>query len=207
MFRVFFFIVVCCFPSVALAQKQVQKSIDAQSIDFIQVDAGQCFEVVLTTEDTNTIAVKAQLEGEYSAGIDVNFRQDGSTLFVSTEFGTTFNLPNDKLSAHKVVSVSLHITVPNYKKVVVQGETTHVTAQGDYEYLGVVLSDGSCELRQVTSAASVKTHSGNISVVASDGEVTASSSYGSIDSAPFPSSTNTYKLSTVTGRIQLSKPE
>lgn len=190
-----------------LAQKQLERTIDARSVSLLQIDAANCFEVKIETGDTDVIVVTARLEGEYTKDLDLKVYENGRTLAINAGFKDTFINPNDKLSAHKVVSIALHVFLPKWKNVQLYGTNARVVAQGDYEDMNIVLADGICELDQVGRNVRVRTQSGNITMKAKSGSIAASSKYGLVNKMVLPKGTNRYNLSTVTGNIELKKPE
>ncbi len=194
------------FTSVStVSQIQVEKTILDPSITLVQIDVTNCFEVVLETADVPEIQVAAQIEGEYSKDLELTVYEEGSTLMIGTGFRSNFINPNDKLSAHKVVSIALHIILPNGKNVAIFGTNSSVFASGDYSDLNIVLSDGLCELQKVSAVVQVKTQSGDILLSTKSGEVKAHSKYGNVISDRIPKGDNQFILSTVTGNIEISK--
>lgn len=191
----------------AMAQKQVIKTVVEPAITLVQIDVRNCFEVVLETVDEPEIQVVALIEGEYSKELQLQVYEDGKTLMIGAGFSASFINPNDKLSAHKVVSIALHIKVPRWKNVAVFGTNTRVIASGAYSDLNIVLSDGLCELRQVSKVVAVKTQSGNIMVATKGGKINARSKYGEIVKDLIPIGEDRYSLSTVTGNIDVRKLE
>lgn len=191
----------------AISQKQVKKTILDPSITLVQLDVSNCFELVLETRDTSEIQVAAQIEGEYSKDLELSVHENGNTLLIGAGFSSDFINPNDKLSAHKVVSIALHVVVPKWKNVAVFGTYTRVLASGDYSNLNIVLSDGLCELQQVAKMVNVKTQNGNIILATKSGKINAYSKYGEITTGEPPAGDNEYILSTVTGNITLRKLE
>lgn len=189
------------------SQKKIERKVNASLISLVQIDATNSFEVQIETGITDEIVVAAQLEGEYTKDLVLEVYENGSTLIINTGFKEGFVNPNDKLSAHKVVSIALHVFLPKWKNVQVYGTNARVMVQGDYTGLNVVLSDGNCDLKEVGQNVTVKTHSGNISLKAKDGSIDASSKYGRVSKMILPNGRNHYNLSTVTGNIELKKPE
>lgn len=189
------------------AQKQLQKMVLADAINLIQVNAANCFEVNVNTQYGNQISVEAKIEGEYTKDLDLELSTSGATIFVEANFTPNFERPNDKLSAHKVVSILLNITVPFSKNIQIYGTNARVKVQGKYNDVAIILSDGTCELTNVFGNVNVKTQSGNIVVRSKSAEVEAESHYGEVEFNPIPNGTSKYKLQTVTGNIELSKTE
>jgi hypothetical protein len=189
------------------AQKKVHRMFLADDITLIQINTANCFEVNLNTSSGKEVAVEAEMEGEYSTDLDLVISTNGSTLLIEANFVPNFENPNDKLSAHKVVSIWLNITLPTSKNVEVYGTNSRVLAKGKYKELVVTLSDGICELYNVFGEAKVKTQSGNIIVLAKAADISTQSKYGTVEYNPIPNGIPTYKLQTVTGNIELIKTE
>ena len=189
------------------AQKRVEKKIVDASISTIAIAAESCFQVILSTGPSEEITVEAQMDGEYSADIEVTLVESGNTLQVSAGFSPEFRNPNDKLSAHKVVSISLNILVPEYKSISLFGKNTRVIADGNYRKLAITLADGSCELRNVGEVVQVKTYSGPIVIYEKAAEIVAASKYGKVSNNPIPFGLHKYELHTVMGKIKLHKTE
>ncbi len=189
------------------AQKIVRKSIIAPTTSYIHIDANNCFQVFMETIDTDEITVEAIIDGEYRKDLVLKIGQEGATAEVSVGFQPNFIAPNDKLSAHKVISVALKIQLPKHKNVQVFGTSSNITATGNYTYLKIFLDDGNCTLDSVAMDAEVITQSGEIRLVNTNAEISAVSKYGKVYGATGPTSNPHFKLITVTGDIHLSKTE
>ncbi|MEP2278658.1 DUF4097 family beta strand repeat-containing protein [Maribacter sp.] len=189
------------------AQKKVYRNILADHISLIQVDAANCFIVELQTADDNEISVEAEMEGEYSQDLNLEVSTNGSTLLVNAGFAPSFKNPNDKLSAHKVVSILLRLKVPSYKNLEIFGTNSRVLLDGKYNKLQVSLADGTCVLNNVIADAKIKTQSGNIKVFSAAATIDAASKYGTVSANVIPAGNSSFKLQTVTGNIDLSKTE
>ncbi len=192
----------CCFLK---AQKTVKKSFIDPKTSFIQIDAENCFEVILQTSNSTDLIVDAAMDGEYNPNLMVNVKQEGATIFISAGFQPNFTVPNDKLSAHKVVSIALNIKVPNYSNTKVFGTSCNVVASGRYHSLDVILSDGRCELNNVGENCTVRTQSGDIFVFSNKASINATSTYGKIIEEQISTGNDNFKLHTVTGDIHLKK--
>ena len=189
------------------AQKVVKKSIVNSTISFVQIDANNCFEVVIETANTNEIIVEAFINGEYKKDLNLVVKEDGSTLMVSSGFNPDFIKPYDKLSVHKVISIALKIKLPEYKNVLVFGTSCNVAIAGNYKNLKVTLDDGRCDLSQVSEIAEITTQSGDISVSSSKGTIVATSTYGTIQENQIPVGDDHFILRSTTGNIHLNKIE
>lgn len=190
-----------------MAQKQVKKTILDPAVQSVQIDVSNCFELVLETWEMPEIKVEAQIEGEYLEDLELRVQEAGNTLMIGAGFNASFINPNDKLSAHKVVSIALRVVVPKRNHINVFGTGARVLVSGDYSNLSIALSNGICELHSVAGEVNVKTQSGTILLAAKRGRINAFSKYGKISGEEFPSGENAYTLSTVTGNIELRKLE
>ena len=189
------------------AQKKMYENILAEHISLIQVDATNCFAVEVQTSKSNEISIIAEMEGEYSQDLDLEVSTNGSTIIVETGFTPNFENPNDKLSAHKVVSILLKLRIPSYKNVEIYGTNTRVVLDGGYNELHVSLSDGTCILNNIEAEAEIKSQSGNIKVYSAAAAISATSKYGEVSANLIPKGNSTFTLETVTGNIDLIKTE
>ncbi|MCX2718330.1 DUF4097 family beta strand repeat-containing protein [Poritiphilus sp. M415] len=191
------------FSQSLFGQKIIRKSYPAPFGTLIQVDTDKSFQAEIMAYDGTDLIVEARLDGEYADALSVNITKEGSTLWVATEFDPAFEVPNDKLSAHKVVSVSLNIQIPTNLDVQVFGNSCNVTMSGAFNNVDVVLNDGNCTLNQVAQRVNVQTQSGNIVLNSLQGVVRAVSHYGQLIQDEIPKGEMHYDLETVTGDITL----
>lgn len=189
------------------SQKTVKKSILKSNTSFIQINLDNCFKINLETIETDEMMVEAIIDGEYKEDLMLNVKEEGSTVFISAGFQPNFVHPNDKLSAHKVVSISLKVFLPKYKTVQLYGTNCNVFASGAYQNLKVTLNGGQCTLFHVSESVEVITQSGNIFVNSSSATITANSKYGTIQREQLPIGDNQFKLSTTTGNIHIKKTD
>jgi len=192
---------------IANAQKVVNKTIVNPTISFIQIDASNCFKITIETTETNEMVIEATIDGEYKNDLLLSAKEEGSTVLVSTGFQPNFKNPNDKLSAHKVISIALAIKLPKDKNVNVYGSSCNVTATGVYERLKVSLNDGSCNLYNVSRFADINTQSGDIRVRSAMATIEGTSKYGLVESDKIPMGNDYFKLNTITGNILLNRIE
>lgn len=187
------------------AQKLVRKAFIGPRTETIQIDAQYCYRIDLKTSSSDEVQVSASMEGEYAKDLLISIEQSGTTAMISADFQPLFINPNDKLSAHKVVSIALEISVPEYKRVDVFGTNTNLYATGKYEDLKVTLSDGRCTLEDVSESVEVITQTGDILLSIPQGEIIAESVYGKVETEDIPSGYNQFVLKTIEGNIFLTK--
>ncbi|WP_375325727.1 hypothetical protein [Flagellimonas sp. GZD32] len=183
----------------------VKKAFLDPRTETIQIDAEYCYRIDLKTSKSEEIQVVASMEGEYADDLLISIEESGATAMVSADFQPLFVNPNDKLSAHKVVSIALEIQVPEYKSVQIFGTNSNVYAQGAYQKLSITLADGMCALENVTESVEVTTQKGDITLLAPSGTIDAESNYGQVESNVIPYGNNQFILRTVQGDIYLKK--
>jgi len=198
------FLVLLFFPCIVLGQKVVRKTLINPDTKFIQIDTKNCYQVKFHSAENRELRVKASIEGEYAKDLVVRIEEEGQNVIVSTDFLPNFVAPNDKLSAHKVISIRLDIAIPQYSNVNIYGTNTHVIGSGKYRNLKITLAEGDCILENVSEAIEVKTQSGAIHLIASAGIFDAESNYGVVKIAELPKGNFNYSLKSVEGNITVS---
>ena len=204
-----FFMVSCLFLGLGMlyGQKKVTRVFDAESLTKIQVNAERIFQVELQSEPTDQIEAEVAIEGEYQSELTVSAKRMGSTLVLSGVFLPTFKDPNDKLSAHKVVSVGIKLRVPEQLAVEISGAATRVTASGFYEDLDIDTGKGPVVLQKASGFIKVRTMSGVITAKEASGVIEATSSYGSVFQGTTRDGNSVFTLESLSGDIYVNKEE
>jgi hypothetical protein len=189
------------------AQKVVKKSVLNPDTSSILIDADDCFKVEITTTLSKEIVVEALIDGEYKNDLLVKIEEDGPSIEISTGFQPNFIKPNDKLSAHKVISISLKVQIPENMKVHLFGSNTNVYAKGSYKVLKVTLDDGTCNFQSINGIAHAVSRSGDIYVYSKGATIETKNSFGSTETGNIPKGDDYFNLVTTTGNIYLKKTE
>ena len=190
-----------------MGQKVVKKSIINQNTSFVQIDVSKSYKINIETSSSEEMVIEAAIDGEYQKDLLLNVKEEGASVLVSAEFQPNFINPNDKLSAHKVVSIALKMKIPAEKSVHIFGRSCNVSASGNYKKLKITLSDGDCVLSKVGGIAEVTTQSGMIAIESKAASIISISKYGSINGDQIPDGQDQYELHTVTGDILLKRIE
>lgn len=185
-------------------QKRVSKTLLSPEVSAINIDGNLCYRIVLETADTEEISVEARMDGEYEKGLLVNFRRAGKTLYIETGFSPEFRFPNDKLGAHKVVSVSMRVTLPRDQHILLTAGSCQVSASGRYRDLKIVFNDGLCDLSHTAENTEVRTGTAPIIAHISSGLVEAESRYGEVRLQPIPEGDHHLRLYSTRGDISVS---
>ena len=118
-------------------------------------------------------------------------------------FHPEYHFKNDKLSAHKVISVSMEISLPAEMSVFLKGESSRIEIEGLYKLLQVEMQDGQCNLEQVKGVVKVSTTSGGIWLKSDSGVVNANTDFGKMNIQELPLGEAEYLLQSVSGDISV----
>lgn len=185
------------------AQKLVRKSLLDSQISLIEVDATNCYRINVRSSPSREMTVEASMEGEYANDLSLRVGAQGTTMEIGAGFAPQFNVPNDKLSAHKLLSIALNVTVPDGMDVRVHGTNSSVAVRGRFGEVTVVLADGQCLLDRMAGSATVSTLSGEITLISARARVEATSRYGQVIGTTLPIGQDSFLLHTVTGNIHI----
>ncbi|HET8737029.1 MAG TPA: DUF4097 family beta strand repeat-containing protein [Pricia sp.] len=193
-----------CAVQLVSAQKIIEKSLVNPKIQAISIDAKHSFELSVQTAPGSELVCEATIDGEYKRNLFLNLRESGGTILVSADFPPDYKRPNDKLAAHKVVSIALKITLPERLSVRIYGTDCDVSVKGSYNHLKITLNDGRCDLVRISGNVEVATQSGSISVTAENAEIKADSKYGEVRGLRSVTGAHRYDLRSVTGDIAIN---
>ena len=164
------------------AQKDLSRTYLSEGIENILIDGNGVHSLSVIASEVEEISVQVHLEGETSEEIVIKEHLEGNQLelgFGSWPLAKTYN---DKLSAHKIVSVVVTIVIPQQLFVSITSNTAAIFAEGTFQSLYVAIEDGNCVLKNFNGDANLTTNSGVIlvSVQNKTTVAAASSIYGSI---------------------------
>jgi len=168
------------------AQKTVEQFLEDPTLTQLYIEAAQINLLTLQAVKSKRLSASALLDGEYSSQQMLSFVRKGATLYVAPAFTANFELPNDKLGVHKVFSIELDMTIPDYLEVIVKGDHAEVSAQGSFKKLQINLNTGFCFLENVGREVRVVTQAAPIFLRQYSGIVTAFSTYGTVSAEQIP---------------------
>ena len=186
------------------AQKVVEKTIDAKNITTVSIEGDNMFNIKITSKPVETITLKAKSEGEYSEDIVVLSTIKQDSLVISSAFQPLYVNYNDKLSAHKIVSIELELTVPEHLNIYGKSNIAAAEVSGIYNTLILELSQGSCALNTFTGNAIINTIEGQITLNTNYAKVEAYTKTGTIIREEITEGKNEIKLNSVNGNISIT---
>ena len=194
-----------CAVTHSYGQRVLNKSLVNKDARFFYLDAGPAYRIQLETNTDHQLDIRAVVEGEYAQEMLIDLREEGSNVYISPAFSPEFQPQNDKLSAHKVVSVSLHISLPEGVSLSIKGTESDISVRGKYQSLNVDLKNGLCDLHELQGIVSISTVSAGISVSAKNGVVHAQSDSGVVEIEQLPLGEAEYDLRSDSGNIKVTK--
>lgn len=181
------------------------KTLSAENIDVINFNFDKVYKVNLSTHKSASIIVEAKVEGENKEHIVLTNKRFMKSLYVSSNFQPTYKDANDKLSAHKIISIELNIKVPEQKSIYIKSDIANITGEGSYGKLTLELTNGNCKISKFSGNALVNTIEGNIEFQSNFATIKTSSKYGTINSEDLIIGDDTIDLNSINGDISVTK--
>ncbi len=191
----------------AFPQKESTKTIDATDIQSIELDASSVFQVNVSTHESQEIIIAMHTEGEFANDLFITQKHQGNSLRIGTAFQPAFKDHNDKLSAHKVISLSMEIKVPNDKLFTIESDIANVTFYGSVPVLKAYLQSGFCVLKDFYGNADIITQKGPIELMTRSGIVHAESKNGKVVVDALSLGNNKISLKTIDGDIRVIRTQ
>ncbi len=186
--------------------KVLVKTWEASPYDALELLAENAYQVEVSTYRGTQIRVEARMEGEHSEQIIINSEAQDGVLRIQPGYQEFFHRPNDKLAAHKVISISLHLQVPENFRVLISAPKAHLEGEGTFKRLEVHLGSGNCFLIKFKGNANLHTESGSIDVTTSaEASGEAHSRQGKVVNTLSSVGFYTIKAQSVKGDISLRK--
>ncbi|RAJ12151.1 hypothetical protein [Olleya aquimaris] len=201
-------IVLLFFISVSLcAQKTTEKSWSAKTINTLTIDGNNIFKIKVSNNDSNTISLKVKIEGEYAEQLVILDSLSEDKITISSSFQPLFIRDNDKLSAHKVLSVEYELTVPKHVNLNIKSDIASVQIAGHYPSVFIELNQGNCDLKQFIGNATINTIEGHITIETNNAKIEAFTKTGTKHIKQFKYANHQISCHTINGNIKVSKIE
>ncbi len=190
-----------------LAQKRISQSYDAIDLKELYINSNEIFQINIVALNTDKVTVNTIIDGETFASTLLNTIMHNDVIKITTGKTPDYIPFNDKLSAHKVMSIVLEITVPEGLDISVYSTLASLDGTGNWGQTQVNLGRGGCRLEDFSFRESVKinTISGDIILTLPQSNVSAQSRNGSVVIAPGMNTGKTVVLESLHGNINVSK--
>lgn len=200
----------CIFFAITIsagAQNVLEKKIIADKIDTISINGNQVFSISVSTSKTDYIVIKSTLDGEYQNQFQIIAEEENDNLKLSLERVTFAVIADDKRNAHKVITATLHLIIPEHLSLNIFSDVGSVQLNGDFDFLSIELLQGQCEVIGKVNKATINTIDGDINVVTQSANINAKSNNGNIVLDEFSISNSMWKLQSINGDITVVKPD
>lgn len=187
------------------AQKIIDKQFLADKIKTVVIEGNNMFKITVNTAEITEILIALKIEGEHSEQIILLTEQIEDSLKIASTYQPLFNKPDDKLSAHKKISIELTVSIPEGFDVTIKSDIASVFVEGLYNNLVAELLNGHFITNNFTGNLLVNTIHGNISVVSNFAKHDVYSKNGTIKKSWIDSGSNQISLNSINGNITLSK--
>lgn len=176
-----FFVLFVAISISGIPQKKINKQWEAEGIEKIEFSSDQVYLIEIHAVKTSSLKLEVHIEGEHSENVMVSSSITNKTLSLSTQYRPFFQIPNDKLAAHKALSVEVKLIVPEGMEVKISSPLAGLIVRGTYKRLDVTLDQGYCEVKNFLGEALLYTKGGAIIVWAKEGVAgSATSQHGTI---------------------------
>ncbi len=203
------FILLVVFSGNLFAQKKLFKTYDVSDTHTLFIESDNIFQIKLTTAQTDQITIYTQIEGETFESALLHTEIVDGVLKITTGRTPDFIPFNDKLSAHKILSIVLEIILPEGLILDVYSTLASVDAQGNYNQVRMNLGRGGCHLSgfRFRESVHINTISGNITVETRNVNILAQSRNGNIVIPKGMTGIKTMDLHTIDGDITVIKSQ
>ena len=202
-----FYVIVFFLVSQVQAQKATNKSFSSKGISALVIDGNMVFKMHIETAKTQTISIQSLAEGEYSEEVVLITQIKNNMLYISSKFQPLFVGDNDKLSAHKVISVEHKLVIPEQLNLSISSSLASVFLYGNYNQVTTELINGSFLAKNFQGNLLVNTIHGDIKVETNQATAEVSSKHGKVDQAVLGNGNNQIILNSINGNITVTKSE
>jgi len=189
------------------AQKEIQKQLDGSEISTIAISGNTMFKVFISTKKSESIRLTLQVEGENNEQVILQSYSNQDTLFVGSSYQPLFTPPDDKLSAHKKISIELTMEIPEDLNVTITSDIASVFATGKYNFFMAELLNGHFKAASISGDLIVNTLHGNITVETNRAELELHSKNGEVAHEKIDAGSKHVSLNSINGNISVIKTQ
>lgn len=140
----------------------MEKVIDAFAISNIHIDGAHFNEIHIVASNTKTIQLKATVAGETFENVLLKTEQVARTFNIAAGFTPFFKAHDDKLAAHKVLSLRLDVVIPEGMQLDVKADEANIALQGLFKTVNSFLASGNYLLSSFEGSGTISTQNGGI---------------------------------------------
>lgn len=188
------------------AQKFLEKDF-YENVDGISIVSDEIFEIHIATRDSDHISVKTMIDGETFESALLTTKIVDKQLYIGTSKTPDYHPFNDKLAAHKVLSIAIYLEIPHHLNLNIYSTLASLDAIGSYGQVRVDLGRGGCRLDAFSfrESAIINTLSGSIRIEVDHANLIAQSRNGNVVIPTNLTGTQTMSLKSIDGDIVVYK--
>lgn len=189
------------------AQKTSTKSFSSKGISTLVIDGNSVFKIVVETAKTKNISIFSEVRGENNQHVVLFTDIKDKKLHISSTFHPMFVANNDKLSAHKLISIELKLIIPENMSLLISSDIALVFLSGNYKYVDAELINGSFNAEKFYGNLLVNTIHGDIKLETNWAQVEVSTKHGSVKKEALKPGEHQISLNSINGNITVKKTE
>ena len=205
--KILFLVLFFLLSGIGFGQKQMQYRIPSEELKGIYIDSDEVFQIRVQASKIQEFKITAEVEGETFESVLVDPKQENDLWRIYIKRSIGFKAFDDKLAAHKVISIVLNIEIPENKELWVRSSLASLWAEGTFKYLNVNLMSGYCNLINYLGDGVINTLRGSIYIETSNAQVEAISRSGNNETENKSDGKYHLKLKSVDGNISVSQSQ
>ncbi|MDO6595652.1 hypothetical protein Q4512_01925 [Oceanihabitans sp. 2_MG-2023] len=205
--KIIIYILFFCFTGLVEAQNITEKTFPATTVTSININGENIFQITVETKPVDAITIYSRVEGENNQDFILVTETKNNNLHVSVKQQPLFKDANDKLSAHKVISVAIRLVIPENLKVLANIYNSDFIVKGRYRNVVVNSNYGNCFLNTFLGNAKIYTRNGNIALQTKDANIVATSKNGLIKTEEINTGFHQIEIKTINGNVSITKSQ
>jgi len=194
-----------CMGLMARGQVQWNKTLADLDLRGITIDMRFIQGLQLSTHASKDVLLNTKSEGEYQMQYVVVTQQEDQWLTVYPQRVPAFNAHNDKLSAHKVIAMTLEMRIPEAVLVEIEAQQGRLEVSGLYRELNVQLDEGSLVLSHRAEQSTIKTKTAAVYLNVPSGHLDSHLEKGRIFGTIKPNENYRYTVNSQSGSLYLNQ--
>lgn len=153
----------------SFAQKRIERLWDATELRTLEIVSDEVNSIRIASGNKDKIQLIVRIEGEHSEQVVLQVSEAQKILSINTGRTPYFKAQNDKLAAHKVLSIEMEVLIPASITLGIESQLASVYTKGPIQNLVMDLVEGTILLDEFEGEASLYTKNGSITVHAMPG--------------------------------------
>jgi len=189
------------------AQHITHKTFSKEDVSSISIHGEYVFKITVDAKPVSKITVHSRVEGENNENIVLVSEVKNKHLYIAVKQQPLFVDANDKLSAHKVISVEIKVVVPEHLVMRLDLYESDLIVKGVYDKVRVHSDTGNCIFTAFQGSARIDTRNGNVTMQTNHAKVSAASKNGNLNKEEIDAGKHEVLIKTTNGNITVTKSQ